>query len=146
MTPAGWIVDTNVVSELRKLRCHPNVLAWSRRHGSAPLFVSCVTFAEIRAGIARLPLDDAFRHELQEWLESILRPWFGDRVLDIDEEVVFTWRAMVDEGKARRRTYTQPDLFIAATAAVHGLGVVTRNVADFRLVGIPVLNPWDPPA
>ncbi|MBY0330114.1 MAG: type II toxin-antitoxin system VapC family toxin [Acetobacteraceae bacterium] len=146
MTAAGWIVDTNVVSELRKPRCHPNVLAWSRKHGASPLFVSCVTFAEIRAGIEALAEDDAFRHELQEWLDRTLRHWFRGRVLDIDEAVVFAWRAMVDDGKARRRTYAQPDLFIAATAATHGLGVVTRNVADFHQVGIPVVNPWNPPA
>jgi len=140
----GWIVDTNVLSELRKPRCDPRVRAWAEAQPNALLHLSCVTLAEIRAGIEGLTTDDAFRRTLQAWLDGTLRPWFAGRILDIDEAVMLAWRRMVAAGKARRHTFPQPDLFIAATAAVHGLGVATRNVADFTKAGVPILDPWEP--
>jgi predicted nucleic acid-binding protein len=79
---------------------------------------------------------------LQAWLDAELRPWFGDRILEIDEDVILEWRRMVQRGRAAGHTFSQPDLFIAATASVAGLCVVTRNVADFVLAGVPVFNPW----
>ncbi|MDO9707356.1 type II toxin-antitoxin system VapC family toxin [Paracraurococcus lichenis] len=140
----GWILDTNVLSELRKPRCSPQVRAWVSAQPDDSLFVSCVTFAEIRFGIERLAPDEAFRRALTEWLDRELRGWFAGRVLDIDEAVVLAWRRMVEDGRARRHTFPQPDLFIAATAQVHGLGIATRNTGDFLAAGIEVLNPWDP--
>jgi toxin FitB len=79
---------------------------------------------------------------LQTWLDTELRPWFGDRILEVDEDVILEWRRMVQRGKAIGHTSSQPDLFIAAIASIAGLTVVTRNVADFMLAGVPIFNPW----
>ncbi|MGH9174946.1 MAG: type II toxin-antitoxin system VapC family toxin [Vicinamibacterales bacterium] len=138
---SGWLLDTNVISELRKPRCHDAVKTWSEVWPPELLYLSRITIAEIRCGIERHPRQ-SLREQLEAWLEEELRPWFGERVLELDEEVILEWRRMVQRGKATGHTFSQPDLFIAATAAVAGLVVVTRNVADFALAGVPVYNPW----
>lgn len=137
----GWLLDTNVVSELRKPNCDDRVRLWSQSQPPESFHLSRVTLAEIRFGIERTR-DAAFRGELSTWLERTLRPWFGTRILDIDEDVIVEWRRMVERGRAGRRTYSQPDLFIAATAVVNHLTVATRDVRDFEHAGVPVLNPW----
>ena len=136
-----WLLDTNVVSELRKTRCDEAVKTWSEAQPAELLYLSRITIAEIRFGIEQ-HARESFRDKLETWLDAELRPWFGERILEIDEEVILEWRRMVQRGKAVGHTFSQPDLFIAATAAVGGLAVVTRNTADFALAGVPVLNPW----
>jgi predicted nucleic acid-binding protein len=136
-----WLLDTNVISELRRPRCHEAVKIWSEAQDPELLYISRITIAEIRFGIEQ-HASESFREQLETWLDEELRPWFGERVLDIDEEVVLEWRRMVQRGRATGHTFSQPDLLIAATAAVGGLSVVTRNVADFALAGVPVFNPW----
>jgi predicted nucleic acid-binding protein len=137
----GWLLDTNIVSELRKPNCNTNVRAWSERHPSQVFFLSTVTLAEIRFGIEKVN-DLAFQKELEDWLEKELRPWFLDRILAIDEDVILVWRKMVDAGRRVGYTFSQPDLFIAATAAVHDLTVATRNVSDFERSGVSVFDPF----
>ena len=137
----GWLLDTVVVSELRKRRCDPRVKKWSETQAPERLFLSRVTLAEIRFGIEQV-VDVSFRGELTTWLDRSLRPWFAERILDVDEDVLVEWRRMVARGRAINHTFSQPDLFIAATAAVHDLAVVTRNVTDFRIANVPVLDPW----
>lgn len=139
---SGFLLDTNVVSELRRPRPSGRVLSFVAAQPLARLHVSVVTFAEIRFGIARLE-DVGRRTELTDWLEHKLRPMFAGRTLPIDEDVMLRWRMMVETGRQRRRTPTQPDLIIAATAAEHALTVVTRDVDEFELAGVPVLNPWE---
>lgn len=138
---SGWLLDTNVLSELRKPRCAPTVKRWVDVRDSSQLHVSSVTFAEIRYGIGRLPDTDR-RHVLNHWLETQLRPWFGERVIAIDENVILRWREMVEIGRKAGRTYSQPDLFLAAAASVHGLSLATRNAADFEDTGVALANPW----
>ena len=138
----GWLLDTNVISALRKPNYNPTVKLWVDRQNQDLLYVSRVTLAEIRYGIERLE-DSERKAQLERWLEKILRPFLGDRVLEIDEEVILRWRLMVEKGRKQGHTFSQPDLFIAATADVHGLIVVTRNVSDFVMAGVPILNPWD---
>jgi predicted nucleic acid-binding protein len=138
---SGWLLDTNVVSELRKPRCHEAVKVWAEARAPELLYLSRITIAEIGFGIEQRA-SGSFRERLEAWLDGELRPWFGKRILEVDEEVILEWRRMVQRGKGVGHTFSQPDLFIAATAAVAGLVVVTRNVADFALAGVPVLNPW----
>jgi predicted nucleic acid-binding protein len=106
------------------------------------LFLSTVTLAEIRYGIDSLARTDPLRPRLESWLERELRPWFADRVCVIDDDVLVIWRRLVEQGRAMRMTFAQPDLFIAAIALLHDLCVVTRNVSDFVAARVPVLNPW----
>ena len=137
----GWLLDTNVVSELRKTRPNDRVKAWSDGQPSDSFFLSSVTLAQIRFGIER-QTDPILRQELQAWLTQRLRPWFAGRILPVDEEVILEWRRMVAWGRDRRITFSQPDLFIAATARVHSLTLCTRNEKDFRGAEVPVSNPW----
>ena len=138
----GWLLDTNVISELRKgRRCAPVVRSWAEAVPPAACFLSRVTVAEIRIGIESVT-DPGFRGELEAWVRDGVRGWFGDRILDVDETVLVAWRRMVREGQKVRYTYSQPDALIAATALVHNLGVVTRNVDDFAHAGVRVLDPW----
>ena len=141
----GWLLDTNVISELRKQNCHPAVKAWSDRQPPQSFHLSTVTMAEIRFGIERVE-DRVFRQELIQWLENTLRPWFSDRLLPVDEAVILEWRWMVERGRKQNYTFSQPDLFIAAIASVNDLCVVTRNVEDFEKAEVPVFNPFLPAA
>jgi predicted nucleic acid-binding protein len=138
----GWLLDTNVISELRKSNCDARVKTWSEGQSAASLFLSRVTIAEIRYGIERLPIADLSRRRLEAWLTDELRPWFSDRLLDVNEDVFVIWRRLVEQGKEMRHTFPQPDLFIAATAILHDLCVVTRNTGDFLRTGVSLLNPW----
>ena len=137
----GWLLDTNVVSELRKTNPDRRVKAWSDAQPAITLFLSTVTLAEIRYGIENQP-DHRFRAELVTWLDQVLRRWFEGRILGVDEEVILEWRRMVAHGRKRGITFSQPDLFIAATARVHDLTVCTRDEGDFRKAEVAVLNPW----
>jgi predicted nucleic acid-binding protein len=137
----GWLLDTNIISELRKEKCHPAVKAWADRQSPTSFYLSTITMAEIRFGIEKTE-DEAFRQELNQWLDQVLRPWFGDRLLGVDEDVILQWRWLVEKGRKQNYTFSQPDLFIAAIAVVHDLCVVTRNVGDFEKSGVPVFNPF----
>lgn len=138
---SGWLLDTNVISELRRPRPNARVRAFIAAQPLAGLFVSTVTFAEIRYGIERIA-DPIRRSELGDWLTHKLRPMFGQRVLDVSEDVMFKWRLLVEEGRKAGHTFSQPDLIIAATALHHGLTVVTRDTGDYQLARVPLLNPW----
>lgn len=138
----GWLLDTNVISELRKHNCNDAVRTWSDAQPPATLFLSRITIAEIRYGIER-QADPVFRIQLETWLNNGLRAWFGERILDLNEDVILEWRRMVKRGKAIGYTFSQPDLFLAATAAVHELCLVTRNLNDFRQTGVMTFNPWN---
>ena len=137
-----WLLDTNVISELRKPSCEPSVQAWSERQPATSLYLSTVTLAEIRYGIERHP-DDAFRTILTTWLDGTLRPWFAGRILEVDEDVILEWRRIIAHGRERGIAFSQPDLFIAAIARLGDLTIVTRNVADFERADVRVLNPWE---
>jgi toxin FitB len=135
------LLDTNVLSELRRKSPDPNVVAFVAGARLELLFVSSVTFAEIRFGIERVA-DPTRRDALSDWLTHRVRPMFEGRILPVSEDVMFKWRLLVEEGRKMRHTFSQPDLIIAATALVHGLTVVTRDVADYSRTRAPVFNPW----
>ena len=134
-------MDTNVVSELRKTNPNPKVKAWSDARASHMLYLSTVTLAEIRYGIERQG-NAALREDLILWLDRTLRPWFAGRILALDEEVILEWRRMVESGRKRGVVFSHPDVFIAATARVHGLVVCTRDECGFQGADISVVNPW----
>jgi toxin FitB len=133
----GWLLDTNIISELRKPKCHPNVKQWADSQLPQSFYLTTVTLAEIRFGIGRLQDNDALKQDLTEWLDSTLRPWFTERILSIDEDVILLWRQLVEDGRKEGYTFGQPDLFIAAIALIHDLCVATRNVADFEKAKVP---------
>ena len=137
----GFLLDTNVLSELRRPRPDPRVVRFLEGQPEALLFVSTVTFAEVRYGIERLD-DPTRRADLTDWLDTALRPIFADRVIGISEEVILRWRLFLENGRKRGHTFGQPDLFIAAGAAVHNLVVVSRDVEHFIEAGVPILDPW----
>jgi predicted nucleic acid-binding protein len=140
--PRGWLLDTNVISELRKgSRCDRAVAAWAGSVPPVACYLSRVTIAEIAFGIERV-IEPVFRAELEAWLRHGVRAWFGARILEVDEAVLLAWRRLVTEGQKARYTYAQPDALIAATAKVHGLAVATRNIEDFVQARVPILNPW----
>ena len=140
----GWLLDTNILSELRRPKPEPKVVAFIAAQPLDLLYVSSVTFAEIRFGI-ELVSDPGRRAELNDWLTHSVRPMFAQRVLAITEDVMFKWRLLVEGGRKAGHTFSQPDLIIAATALHHGLTVVTRDMSDYERARVPLLNPWADP-
>lgn len=139
----AWLLDTNVLSELRKPKAEEKVLDFVMSTPLEQLYVSIVTLAEIRYGIDLSP-DAQKRVDLQEWLTAKVRPMFDpERTLPVTEDIVLKWRMLMEEGRKTGHTFSQPDLLIAATAGHHGLTVVTRDRAQFDKARVPVINPWN---
>lgn len=137
----GWLLDTNVLSELRRPRPEPRVVAFVEDQPLDSLYVSAVSFAELRFGIEMVP-DAARRTELNDWLAHKVRPMFEQRVLPVTEDVMFKWRLLVEEGRKAGHTFSQPDLIIAATGLQHGLTIVTRDTRDYVKARAALFNPW----
>jgi predicted nucleic acid-binding protein len=138
---SGWLLDTHVISELRRPRPSARVRRFIASQPLESLFISTVTFAEIRFGIEAIG-DPIRRAELNDWLQHRVRPMFDQRILEVSEDVMFKWRLLVEEGRKVGHTFSQPDLIIAATALQHGLTVVTRDSGEYKLARVPMLNPW----
>jgi predicted nucleic acid-binding protein len=137
----GWLLDTNVLSELRRQKPEPKVVAFIAAQQLEQLYVSTVALAEIRFGIELQP-DANRRAELTDWLNNKVRPMFERRVLPITEDIMFKWRLLVEDGRKSGHTFSQPDLIIAATGLYHGLTIVSRDTSDFRKAHASVFNPW----
>jgi toxin FitB len=137
----GWLLDTNVVSELRKPRPASGVAQFVDAQPGDILFTTEVTFGEIRFGIEQLE-DMSRRTDIHLWLDRTLRPLFAGRVLAITENVIVRWKTMIVEGQKRGHTCGQPDLFIAAIAALEDLVLVTRDTGEFVAAGVPAFDPW----
>ena len=137
----GWLLDTNVLSELRRPRPETKVVTFVAAQPLDLLYVSDVTLAEIRFGI-ELVSEASKRAELSDWLTHKLRPMFDQRILPVSEDIFFNWRLLDEQGRKKGLTYSQPDLFIAATALHHGLTVVSRDAGEFDRVGVSVVSPW----
>lgn len=134
-----YLLDTNVVSELRKPRPHGAVLAWLQAADETLLHLSAVTLGEIQAGIELTREQDAPKAaEIETWLDSLAASL---QVLPMDGAVFRAWARLMH----RRSDTLYEDAMIAATAQVHRLTVVTRNVADFKALGAAVLNPFQTP-
>jgi predicted nucleic acid-binding protein len=132
------LLDTNVVSELRKVAPDPNVVAWHQRNATASAFVSALVVGEIRQGIERLRSRDARRAEtLDQWLAGLLNS-YGDRILPVTIEIAEEWGRM----NASAKPPPAVDGLMAATARVHRLAFVTRNVGHVATTGVTVVNPF----
>jgi toxin FitB len=138
---SGWLLDTNVLSELRRPKPDRKVVAFVAGEPLDRLYVSTVTFAEIRFGI-ELVADPARRSDLTLWLDNKLRPMFDGRNLGLSEDALLKWRLIIEDGRKQGITFSQPDVLIAATAAYHDLVVVTRNTREFAAAGVAVFDPW----
>ncbi len=135
----SYLVDTNVLSELRNKRADANVVAWMQARPRQSLYLSVLSLGEIRKGIEGVA-DPAFRQTLADWLEVELRNWFVGRLLGIDEKVADRWGRVQ---AAAARTLPVIDGMLAATALEHDLTLVTRNTKDFAGLGVQLINPWE---
>lgn len=140
-----WLLDTNILSEIRRPRPEPKVLVFIGGTILDELYISAVTVAELRFGIDRLTHGSTQRADLSEWLAHTIRPMFTNRVLPVSEDILFRWRVLMEEGRKTGHTFSQPDLIIAATALEHGLTVVTRDRSDYDRATVAVFNPWETP-
>ena len=133
-----YLLDTNVVSELRKQRPHGGVVAWLDSMDDAQLYLSAVTVGEIQAGIELTREQDPEKaNEIEAWLELLAGVY---NFLPMDAATFRAWARLMH----RKSDTLYEDAMIAATAQVHGLTVVTRNVADFQALGFEVFNPFAP--
>jgi predicted nucleic acid-binding protein len=137
----SYLLDTNVISELRKRDPDPHVVAWYSRVTSAEIFVSALTIGEIRLGIERLRRKDGARADLlEQWLRG-LRASYGEHIINVDADTAEEWG---------RLNVPDPlpviDGLLAASAKIRGWTLVTRNTADIARSGVALLNPFDPPS
>jgi len=135
--PAGYLLDTNLISETRKLRADAGVIAFLAAAGSAGLFLSVLTLGELRKGVeAKRRNDAATAARLDAWVDDI-ETTFADRVLPVDVAAARLWGEL-----SARRSLPVIDTLIAATAITRGLTLVTRNTRDIATTGVPLLDPW----
>ena len=140
--PTGFLLDTNVVSELMKRRPSRHVARWVDGTSEELLYLSVITIGEIRKGIDLLDDDEPKRSALQRWLDRDIRVRFAQRLIVFDDAVAERWGQMEAQARKRRLTLSTIDAQLAATALHHGLTFVTRNTADISPTGVPVFNPW----
>ena len=137
-----FLIDTNVVSESRKVRsgrAATAVVTWLKATDPSTTFLSAMTVFELELGVVRVERRDAVQGAaLRRWLDQVVSPGFAGRVLPMAESA-----AVICAGLHVPDPVSERDGWIAATALSHGLTVVTRNVADFAQTGVPVLNPWE---
>ena len=132
----SYLIDTNVLSGLRRKEPNPGVVAWFEERPATTLYLSVLTFGEIRKGIEALGKS---KLNLLDWLETELPAFFAGRILPIDGEVADRWgRLLASAG----RPLPAIDSLLAATALTHGLALVTRNVDDFPHPDLEIINPW----
>ena len=136
-----YLLDTNVVSEWTRPRPDPAVVAWLETADEDTLYLSVLAFAEIRLGIELLPHGQK-RRRINAWLDDDLAARFQGRIIDIDRAIAEAWAAIVARGRARGAAPPILDAFMAATALVHQLMLVTRNERDLAGLDVPILNPW----
>lgn len=136
-----YLLDTNVLSEPAKPRPNPVVVEWAESQPRDALAISTVSLGEVRFGLDLLA-PGRRRAALEEWLKRVMREQFHGRVLAVNKDVALTWGRLTAADQKRGRVLPIVDGLLLATAAVHGLTIVTRNERDFVDRGVPVLNPW----
>lgn len=137
-----YLLDTCLISELVKKEPNPVVVSWLDEQDEQKLFLSVLNLGELQKGISKLP-DGTRKNELQAWVALDLVERFTGRILDIDLETTLCWGRIQGEAEQAGEKLPVMDSLIAATAAAHGLVVVTRNVRDIERCGVRVCNPWE---
>ena len=137
----GFLVDTNVLSEIERPRPSPKVLGFVRQTPLNVLFLSDVVVAEIRYGI-EAAATSLRRDRLASLLRDVIRPMFVGRILPVTEDILVRWRWMVEAGRREGYTFEQSDALLAATAAHYGMTVMTRDIEPLERAGVAVINPW----
>lgn len=138
---SGFLLDTNVISELVKAKPEPRVTKWIESTDETLLYLSVLTLGEIRKGIASLP-HSARRATLEAWLDHDLAIRFSDRILSIDQDVADRWGQIAGSAAARKSPLPVIDGLFAATAQQHNLIFVTRNTRDIAAAGVLAFDPW----
>ncbi len=136
----SYLLDTNVLSELRRKSPDATVVEWFARRPPSTLYLSVLTLGELRKGIEGVA-DSKRRMSLNDWLESDLPAFFVGRILPVDAQVAERWGRLV---ATAGRPLPAIDSLLGATAAQHGLSIVTRNGKDFADMGLDIINPWAP--
>jgi len=138
---SGFLLDTNVISELVKAKPEPKVTKWIETTDETLLYLSVLTLGEIRKGIASLS-PSARRVTLEDWLDHDLALRFSDRILPIDQQVADRWGRIAGSAAAKKSPLPVIDGLFAATAQHHNLILVTRNTRDIAAAGVPAFDPW----
>ena len=141
----GYLLDTNCISELVRVRPEPRVIEWMEAADEGLLYLSVLTLGEIRKGLAGLAPGRRRTH-LESWLDIDLRARFSGRVLPIDSEVAERWGSLTARVKRKGMALPIIDGLLAASAKVRGWTLVTRNAADVARTGVTLVNPFDPAA
>ena len=143
---SGFLLDTNVLSEFSR-RAEPDqrVKGWLEVADPDSLYVSVLTFGEIRLGVELLPPSKR-RTQLEQWLDRDLPEWFEGRILPVDQTIADRWGMLRAQAQMKGRPLSVIDALLAATALKHNLTLVSRNVSDFTVVGLAIVNPWEPPS
>lgn len=139
---SGFLLDTNCISELVRPKPEPRVVDWMEAADEALLYLSVLTFGEIRKGVAGLPQGKRRTH-LETWLELELQARFAGRIVPIDAAIADRWGLIAEEAKQRGKVLSVIDGLLAATALHRNLTVVSRNAGDFANARVQVLNPWE---
>ena len=139
-----FLLDTNIVSEWTKPRPSPRLSAWLDSQAESELFLSVITFAELRRGSALLSPGKK-REALTRWIDGALTERFEGRVLAVDRPVCDVWGQLLAQARGRGHALSVMDGFVAATALAHGLTLVTRNISDFASLDLELVNPFDAP-
>ena len=140
---SGFLLDTNCISEVVRVKPEPRVMEWIEAAEETLLYLSVLTLGEIRKGLAGLPQGKR-RTQLETWLEVELGARFAGRILSIDQSIADRWGLLAASAKAKGKTLSTIDGLLAATAVQHNLTIVSRNVSAFSNTPVPVLNPWEP--
>ena len=138
----GYLVDTNIPSELTRETPDARVAVFLENAGRESVYLSVMTVGEICKGIDVLPASRK-RTALQEWLDHDVRSWFAGRILPVTESIAERWGHLAAAAKRRGVAVAVVDGVLAATAIEHGLTLVTRNIKDFAGLDVALLNPWD---
>jgi toxin FitB len=139
---SGFLVDTNVISEVLRPAPDARVVSRSQNVPKDLLFLSVVSMGELRKGLTMMP-SGARRTQLEKSIEELMPRWFAVRILPMTQIIAERWGVLEGQRQLLGRPIQAPDAQIAATALEHGLTLVTRNVKDFDLIGVKILNPWD---